>query len=128
MKTILVTLLSLVGFAAHADIQCIASYRELIPSKESPPEFVTLVNSATNPFEVQLKGELHGRTFVLSGNLSTNSFLLSQVWGKGYTNGVNTSGTFKEDGRMALSTVSDILTADGRHEGSAVFRVEFARK
>jgi hypothetical protein len=128
MKTMLAALLFIAAPAVHAEINCTASYRELIPEKPSVPEFVTLVETATNPFEVQLKGTLHGRTFVLSGNLGTNDFLLSQVWGAEYTNGVNTSGTFRTNGHMALSTVSDALTPEGKFAGSIVFRVECIKK
>lgn len=82
MKTTTVTLLSLVGFAKYTPISS-ASPRigKSIPSKESLPEFVTLVNSATNPFEVQLKGELHGRTFVLS--VKSQYKLISSLAGLG---------------------------------------------
>ena len=128
MKTLILATVTLLSTFAHADISCKAIYRELWTTKPSFDESIDLKQSDLTPATVTLQGEIRGRTLVLQANFINGDCLLSQVWGKDFTNGVNTSGTFNSSGRLALSTISDIPSQNGGETGTAVYRVECARK
>jgi hypothetical protein len=106
-----------VGIQAHAAIgaiACVATQFEI--SKGGLKDYVEKplnVDRRDSPV-VTMNVDIGERAYVLSGDLVSGDFLLTQAWGQDYTTGINMTGSFNSSGRMTISMV----------EGNKVFKLE----
>lgn len=116
--SILFSFFSLHSHAQTIDFSCVAESFEVTSSQlknhvRKPLRLVSQTGSYVN-YSVDI-GE---RSFILSGDLASGDFLLTQSWGEGYTNGINATGSFSSVGRLQISQV----------QGSLVFKLLCLKK
>ncbi len=97
-----------VGIHAHAAIgaiACVATQFEI--SKGGLKDYVEkrLNFDRRDSPVVTMDVDIGERAYVLSGDLVSGDFLLTQAWGQDYTTGINMTGSFNSSGRMTISMV-----------------------
>lgn len=108
MRKLIVLFLFTVGFQAHAalgDIRCMAIQFEI--SKAGMKDYVEkpLNMDRRDSVVVMMSVDIGERGYVLSGDVASGDFLLTQAWGQDYTTGINMTGSFNSRGRMTISMV-----------------------
>lgn len=116
------------SFADIGDIKCQARYQVVTEAGTFFSQSIELKTLIKNKLQLQLEGELEGRTLILNGDLVRGDFTWSQIWGPGFTEGIRVKGSFDSSGDLALYTVSTVDVALKDHpnvkKGSAVYKLE----
>lgn len=103
----LAVLLPSFAFADVGDVNCTAKQFTVTNDGLKDQIEKPLTVEQKNGSVIRLGVEIEGRAYILSGDLTAGDFILTQVWGPEYHQGINTTGSFTSTGRMQISMVDE---------------------